>query len=56
MVQVYHFETLVMFMNYEKLRHLTNQSNILHTNIIYANLWIKIILETDAYNHSVSFE
>ena len=45
MVQVYHFETLVMFMNYEKLRHLTNQSNILHTNIIYANLWIKIILE-----------
>ena len=56
MVQVYHFETLVMFMNYEKLRHLTNQSNILHTNIIYANLWIKIILEIQMHNHSVIFE
>ena len=56
MVQVYHFETLVMFMNYEKLRHLTNQSNILHTNIIYANLWIKIILEVQMHNHRVIFE
>ena len=48
-----HFETLVMFMNYEKLRHLTNQSNILHTNIIYANLWIKIIFEIQMLNHVI---
>ena len=41
-----HFVTLMMFMNYLlEIRHLTNHSNILHTNIIYANLWIKIILE-----------
>ena len=51
-----HFETLVMFMNYEKLRHLTNQSDILHTNIIYANLWTKIILEVQMHNHRVIFE
>ena len=50
------FETLVMFMNYEKLRHLTNQSDIVHTNIIYANLWIKIILEVQMHNHRVIFE